>query len=491
MRKLIVLFLFTVMSISTMAQNGARLIDYNAKTSGRGGTSIGFFDSNVLMLTNPAGISFLEESQLDFNFSLMIPTLHFTNGVNDLDGENNFYPLPSISYVQKNASKLTWGFGVFTVGGMGAEFNLNHPLFTDKQEYFSNLGIIQAGPTVAYKINDKLSIGVSAHLVYSMMEFRMPYSLNPMAMQGQIPGIGGMTFGQMFAAPPSMGGFGYQEVTAYTSMDDLSGIGFNGKIGLAYKVNESLSIGLNFNTKTDLNLKDGTAKMNMSNQFNQAFGLAVQGAMAQGYTMEQAQQAVAQQFVQMGIDVNSAMQGVVSEYEMEADVSMPMSIGFGLSYAPQNNFRLAFDFEWLQWSEAFDKMILTMTDGTNANVATMMGSNDITIDFPLNWDNTYLVKFGAEYDVNQTLTLRGGFVYGTNPVPDETVFPVFPAIVENHIMFGGSYKVSKNFTIHAAFEIAPSIEQNGSSDNIIANEYRGSVSELGNTFGHFSFSWGL
>ena len=58
-------------------------------------------------------------------------------------------------------------------------------------------------------------------------------------------------------------------------------------------------------------------------------------------------------------------------------------------------------------------------------------------------------------------------------------------------MFGGSYKISKNFTIHAAFEIAPSIEQNGSSNNIIAKEYQGSVSELGNTFGHFSFSWGL
>ena len=490
MKKLqIILLLF--LTVSLFAQNGARLVDYNSKSSGRGGTSIGFFDSNVLMLTNPAGISFIENSNIDFNFSLMVPSLHFSNNLNDKDGESNYYPLPSLSYVNKNDSKFTWGIGVFTVGGMGAEFNLKHRLFENEQEYFSNFGYIYGGPTVAYQINDKLSVGVSAHLVYSMMDFRMPYSLAPEAMQGVVPGLGGMTFGQMFAAPAEMGGFGYDEVTAYTRMDDLTGIGFNGKIGVAYKANDKLSFGLSFSTETELNLKDGTANMNMTNQFNEAFGLAVQGAMAQGLSMEEAQQAVALQFSQMGVDVNAAMQGVISDYDMEAGLKLPMSVGFGMSYAPKSDLRFGLDIEWLNWSNAFDKMELKMSNGTDANVETLMGASDFTIDFPLDWDDSFIVKLGAEYDISKIVTLRGGFVYGTNPVPDETVFPVFPAIVENHIMLGGSYKASDKISLHAAFEFAPNIEQTGSPNNVIANEFKNSISELQNMFGHVALTWEL
>lgn len=490
MKKLVILLLI-LLSGSILAQNGARLIDFNAKSAGRGGTSIGTFDSNVLMLTNPAGISFIENTNIDFNFSLMVPSLHFKNTINDKDGESNLYPMPSLSFVKKSESKLTWGVGVFTVGGMGAEFNLSHPLFQEEQEYYSNFGYIYGGPTVAYKFSDKLSVGASAYVVYSMMDFRMPYSLNPLALQGVVPGTNGMTFGQLFAAPQNQGGFGYSEVTAYTRMDDLTGIGFNGKLGLAYKVNDKFSLGVSFSTKTALNLENGKAKMDMSNQFNEAFGLAVQGAMAQGLSMEEAQQAVMQQFTQMGIDVQSAMQGVVSEYDMEADLNLPMSIGFGASYAPKDNLKLSFDFEWLNWSDAFDKMQLTMTNGTNANVETMMGSNDLTIDFPLNWDDTFLIKLGAEYGVSDIVTLRAGYVYGSNPVPDETVFPVFPAIVENHLTLGGSFKLNDKISLHAAFETALNKEQTGASNNIIANEYKNAVNELQNILGHISLSWNL
>ncbi|MBI9071736.1 MAG: outer membrane protein transport protein [Melioribacteraceae bacterium] len=494
MKKVVMLFMFTVMSVSLFAQNGARLIDYNAKSIGRGGTSIGIFDSPNLMLTNPGGISFLEKSQLDVNFSAMIPSLHFKNDLNDKDGEDSFFPLPSIAYVNKcKENAVTWGFGVFTIGGMGAEFDLKHQLYGDDlQNYYSNLGIIQFGPSIAYKFNENLSVGISAHLVYAMMDFRMPFAMAPEMLGGQIPGMGGMSFGGLFAAPPQMGGFGYDELTAYSRMDDLSALGFNGKIGVAYKVNEKLSLGLKYSLPTKLNFKDGTASMDMSAQFNEAVGLAIQGTMAQGYTMEQAQGAVMQQFGGMGIDVNDAMiNGVVSEYDLEAELTMPQSLGFGISYAPVPCLRLALDAEWLNWSDAFDTMTLTMTDGTNNNVNTMLGSESITIPFQMNWEDTYIVKLGVEYDVNKQITLRGGTALGSNPVPDATVFPVFPAIVENHIMFGASYKVSEPITVHASFQKALDNDQTGSSDNVVSREFRNATNTLGNSFFNLALSWTL
>ena len=62
---------------------------------------------------------------------------------------------------------------------MGADFTLKHQLFPTAQEYHSKLAVMQGGPSIAYKFTPQFSIGVSAHLVYSQLEFKMPYSLLP------------------------------------------------------------------------------------------------------------------------------------------------------------------------------------------------------------------------------------------------------------------------------------------------------------------------
>jgi long-subunit fatty acid transport protein len=64
-------------------------------------------------------------------------------------------------------------------------------------------------------------------------------------------------------------------------MKDLAGIGFNGKIGFAYVVNEQLSLGLSYTMPTTITYKNGKANMDMTAQLNDAFGKAVQGYMMQ------------------------------------------------------------------------------------------------------------------------------------------------------------------------------------------------------------------
>ncbi|MBK7868866.1 MAG: hypothetical protein IPJ75_18745, partial [Ignavibacteriales bacterium] len=100
---------------------------------------------------------------------------------------------------------FNWGVGFFTNGGMGADLTLKHALYRNQdgsynlQKYHSMLASMQGGLTAAYKFSPKFSVGVSLHMVYSMLEFSMPYSLNPSIMKGFA--MPGMTFGQMFAAP--------------------------------------------------------------------------------------------------------------------------------------------------------------------------------------------------------------------------------------------------------------------------------------------------
>lgn len=493
MKSFLMMILFSTFMV---AQTGTRMVGFNAKSIGRGGVSIGNFDSGELMMTNPAGISFLNNSMLDVSFSVMLPRLHFKNSLNDADGDDNIFPLPDVAYVNTSSeSDFSWGVGMFTAGGMGADFKLKHALFREQngsftlQEYHSKLAVMQGGASFAYKLSDNFSVGASLHLVFSMLEFWMPYSLNPLAMQGTA--MPGMTFGQMFSAPPSMGGFGYDEVTAFAKMSDLTGIGFNGKIGLAYNVDDELSLGVSYTLPTSLTYTNGKALMDMTYQLNDAFGKAVQGVMMQnpGMTAQQAQAAVMQMFSQLGIDMSK---GVVAQYDLDVDLKFPQSIGFGISYKPSSELSLSADVEWLNWADAFDKMTLKLSGGANTNINKMMGnSGSFTIDFPMNWENQILIKVGGEYNVTNELTLRLGFANGANPVPAATIFPVFPAVVETHLMGGVSYKISDRIVLNGAFETALNNSVKAATQSFIANEYDNSASDLATTLFNIGLSVGL
>lgn len=507
-----VIFLFLFFT-TVYSQNGTRLIGFDAISLGRGGTTIGFFDTPELMMTNPAGISFLKGSTLSANFSLMAPSTHFQNSINDKDGDKNLYPMPSAGYVNKyknKDSKFTWGIGFYTQGGMGADFSLRNELYRaqtfsykpsdstyypvkgdyTEQSYHSKFAAMYGGLSAAYKFNDKFSAGITAQLVYSMMEMRMPFGLNPSIMKGNPNGMPTMTFGQIFSAPPQQGGFGYNEVIASADMKELNVISFGGKIGLAWKPDDRFSVGINYSLPTKLTYKNGKATMDMTKQFEDAMGRAVMGFYSQngthGAPLDTAFKYIGMNFYNMGIDLSK---GVEANYDLEVGLKLPQSIGFGISVNASPEFRVGLDFEWINWKDAFDVMAIKLKNGTNSNINLMMGSPDINIDFPLNWSNSVLLKIGGEYDVSKPLTLRVGYVYGSNPVPETTIFPVFPAIVEHHITLGGSYKASNNVIINLALETALNKKLTASNPSLVQSEFSGSTSQLSTILGHLSVTW--
>ena len=515
MKKGALIIVFLIAFAGVYAQNGTKMIGFDAMSMGRAGTTIGVFDSYELMMTNPAGLSFLEKSSVNVNLSLMAPKVHFQNSLNDADGDKNLFPLPSAGYVHKSGkqdSKFTWGIGLFTQGGMGADFSLKNELYRDQtfspnttdntyypvkgaynlQSYHSKFAVMQGGPSFAYKLSDKFSAGVSLHLVYSTMEFRMPFGMNPSIMKGEPNGMPGFTFGQLFSMAPSLGGFGYSEVIASADMSKLNTISYGGKIGFAYKATDKLSFGLNYTMPTKLNYKGGLAKMDMSKQFEDAMGRAVvglyQNPLMHGVPLTTAMNLIGANFAQLGIDLSK---GVAAEYDLEVGMKLPMSIGYGMSYKVSDKFKLSLDAEWVNWANAFDKMEIKLTNGTNANINKMIGSSGFNIDFPLKWKNTVIVKVGGEYDVAKQFTMRLGYAYGSNPVPESTIFPVFPAVVEHHFTIGGTYNINEKISLSAAFETALKNKVTASNPSEVQSEFSGSSSQLSTVIGHLALSWKL
>ncbi len=496
MRKIFLLTgILLISAINTWSQNGTRLIGFDAVTSGRGGTATGYFDNPSLIMNNPAGLSFLKTPQADLSVSLMAPTVYFKNSINNTNGKNNVFPLGCISYAGKYSDKIAYGFGIFTQGGMGADFNLNHQLYKDanglyvKQPYHSKFAVMQGGASIAYKLSDKISVGITADIVYGQVEFKMPMSMPPSMLKGVINPQTGFTFGDLFSADPETGGLGYSEVVASADMQKLTAFGFNGKIGIAYKPNESFSFGINYSLPVNLNYKNGNANMDMTYQMNDAFGKVVAGIMQQepGISAEEAQQQAMQQFSALGIDLTK---GAKDTYKSKASFGLPQSLAAGLMYAPAKNWRLSLDAEWIDWKHSFDQMDISLTGGTNANISKMLGTNgSIAMAFPLYWRDAIVIRTGAEFDASKKVTLRGGYAYGENPVPASTLFPVFPAVVVHHISVGGTYTISSSVKLNAAYEFALNNKENAASVSYAGAQYNNSVSGLKNSIYHLSVSW--
>lgn len=483
------------MSAITWSQNGTRLIGFDAVTSGRGGTSTGIFDNPSLMMNNPAGLSFLKSSQADVSFSLMAPTVYFQNKYNITNGKDNLFPLGCLSYAHKSSNKFSYGVGVFTQGGMGADFNLNHDLYRDqsgnfvKQPYHSKFAVMQGGGSVAYKLSKQFSVGITADLIYGQVEFQMPMAMPPSMLKGIINPQTGMTFGDMFAAPNESGGLGYSELVASANMRNLTAFGFNGKIGIAYKASDKFSFGINYTLPVNITYKNGTASMDMAYQMNDAFGNVVAMIMQQypDMTAQQAQQQAMTQFSQMGIDFSK---GASDEYDAQAKFGLPQSISAGVAISPIEKLRVAIDGEWINWKNAFDQMDISLTHGLNTNIGKMIGvQGNIAMAFPMRWENTIVIKTGVEYDVCKKITLRTGYAYGSNPVPSTTIFPVFPAIVTDHFTAGFSVKILKAFVVNGAYEYAFENKERSALKSFIANEYNNSTSGLENKIFHLSISW--
>jgi long-chain fatty acid transport protein len=75
------------------------------------------------------------------------------------------------------------------------------------------------------------------------------------------------------------------------------------------------------------------------------------------------------------------------------------------------------------------------------------------IDGGLGWRGVFAVALGAQYQATDRLTLRGGYLYNTNPIPNPvTLFNVqAPGIITNTLTLGASFQVTENVTASLAW----------------------------------------
>lgn len=418
--------------------NGFVLHCLSARAAGQGCVTRARDDVPTDLFRDPAAIGWFTRPTLEANLSAFAPSLTFRNGANPgtTDGARHAYPLASFAYVgQKLTPRLSWAVGIEPIGGFGSDFTLHHALLGEGRDYESFFAAMKGGPALAYEIAPGLTFGASGYATYAQIrDFRMPFTMPPQAAAG----MGAVLqmdphYPQMFAS--------VTELTAYGDSYDFSGWGFGASVGLAWKMSPALRVSASWSPRSKITLDGARAVIDMNQQFAQMFGVMVQERM-QFHNMQaaEAQQSVAQALGGAGLDLAL---GARATYDAATEISEPQTAGVGVSLQLGRRWRLGLEGVWMDWSAAERVMPFILTKGDNPNVNILVNGDpanrSFTYPFPLYWEDSWSGRIGVEFQASRGTTLRAGYLYGQNPVPDHSVFIAFPAISTQALTAGAGF----------------------------------------------------
>lgn len=102
------------------------------------------------------------------------------------------------------------------------------------------------------------------------------------------------------------------------------------------------------------------------------------------------------------------------------------------------------------------------------------------INNPRLYEDVYQIRLGAEYIVNEALTVRGGLGFDKNPVPDQTFDPTLPDTDRILTSLGATYNVTSNLGFHLYYTFIRGAER---LVDLETNKHRGYYNTYANLFG--------
>lgn len=410
---------------SAWATNGMNLEGYGPEALGMGGASFAYDNGTAATMNNPATLGLMNQgARLDLAIGFLGPDVDSTaTGMGTASSGGDAYFMPAFGYARKNGA-LTYGVAVFAQGGMGTEYNSNTWLGmmtppTGPSEQRSEVAVGRAMIPVAYNVNDKLTIGGTVDLVWAGMDLIMSMG------GGQLQQMtaGGLVTG---ALAPALPGFNANDIFQFDFSNgsdftgEAMGYGMAGKLGLTYALSDTVTFGATYHSKTRLSdLKATGAYMHFTDANNVMGGLT---------------------------DISGTVKII--------DFEWPETYGLGLAFQATDKLMLAMDVKRIRWSETMKDFKLSFTADPG------FGGGTTYITMPQNWDDQNVFSLGAAYAATKNLTLRIGANISDNPIPNNTLNPLFPAIIEEHYTAGFSYLLGDGSSeVTFALSHAPDVKQ--------------------------------
>ncbi len=236
--------LMLAMPLSTAYAGGFSIYEQGARAMGRASAFAASPDDPSAMFYNPAGLALLEGTQIYVGATVIIPSGDFTGagtlaGVTEEQVAQTFLP-PNVYISHRINEKVVVGLGISTPFGLGTKWK-DPATFTGR--YLAHETAIEGvgiSPTVAFTVNEKLSIGVGVELRLSQLVLKRYSYYDATAF-----------------------GLGILDVArAEIETDMANAMGFN--IGALFQATDQISIGLAFRSAVTVDY-EGTATITQIN----------------------------------------------------------------------------------------------------------------------------------------------------------------------------------------------------------------------------------
>lgn len=139
-------------------------------------------------------------------------------------------------------------------------------------------------------------------------------------------------------------------------------------------------------------------------------------------------------------------------FAQNGDFNIPSNFQVGVAFDVTPDLTLMADYRYINFSE--------IASIGNPNPFGPLGS---ATGSGFGWKDVQTIKFAAEYNATEDLTVRAGYSYNTQPIPkSQVLFNILaPATVKHHITGGATYKFSDNSAIEFAAMFAPNVSVTG------------------------------
>jgi long-chain fatty acid transport protein len=180
--------------------------------------------------------------------------------------------------------------------------------------------------------------------------------------------------------------------------------GFNG--GLRFEATDKIRIGVAYRSEVEIEFDDGEAT-----------------------------------FTQ--IPINASIDPVVAaslpkKQKATTSTTLPAILSLGVDYQATGKLDVAFDAVLTGWS-SFHKLVINFPD-----------SPELTSVTPENWADVWSYRFGAQYQWNDRLALRAGYIRDFTPQPKASMSPLLPDANRHDFSFGFGYKLNDSLTLDLA-----------------------------------------
>ena len=394
----IVLTLAFIGSTRLANASGYALIDQNASGAGNAyaGAAAVAEDASTIFF-NPAGMSYLPNSQFVASGQAIKPTATFDNnnsktiGSTNLRGGNGGDPgdwafLPNFYYAKAVSDSIHLGLGVNSPFGLQTQYE--NGWVGRYQALNSKLQTININPSVSYKANDWLSLGAGINIQYA--ETTLSNAID----QGTI------CYGTLLRGICTGRGITPQNSDGNVNIKgDDWGVGYN--FGVIFQPIESTRIGIAYRSRINYALKGNASFSNIAN-------------------------------------LPQPLLGRFTNSAVTADFSAPDSVSGSIVHQLNSQWDLLGDVTWTHWS-LFKQLKVVNSTGAILN-------NQIE-----NWQDTMRYSVGASYRYTEQLKLRVGSAYDQTPTTNTTRTARIPDNNRVWMSLGANYKLSASSSFDAAY----------------------------------------